>query len=246
MAKPSLRARIQRYMLTGVLTLIPLWITFVVFRLILNQLSKVGAPWVRTTAKAISPVAESLAEFLTQPWVEYVLAVIATLLLLTLLGYIAGKVVGRRMLALVEKVVGKIPLVHTVYGSTKKLLSALQRSPDGTQKVVLIEFPSPEMKTVGLVTRFLTDEDTGQELAAVYVPTTPNPTSGYLEIVPVERLVPLDWTLDEAMNFIVAGGAVGRDSLKFTRGDRDADAAELMQGSKTDKSGEGGDSDKAS
>ncbi len=110
----------------------------------------------------------------------------------------------------------KIPLVQTVYGSVKKLIGVLQQQPEGTQRVVLIGFPSPEMKTVGFVTRQFRDEKTGQELAAVYVPTTPIPTSGYLEIVPLEHLVATDWTLDEAMTFIVSGGAVAPASVRYT------------------------------
>jgi uncharacterized membrane protein len=81
--------------------------------------------------------------------------------------------------------------------------------------VVLIEFPSPEMKTVGFVTRTMVDTNTGQELAAVYVPTTPNPTSGYLEIVPIEKLVSTSWSIDEAMSFIISGGAVAPDSVPY-------------------------------
>ena len=60
-------------------------------------------------------------------------------------------------------------------------------------------------------------DDKGRELAAVYVPTTPNPTSGYLEIVPVDDLISLDWSLDEAMSFIISGGAVAPDVLKYGR-----------------------------
>jgi uncharacterized membrane protein len=59
------------------------------------------------------------------------------------------------------------------------------------------------------------EESTGRELAAVYVPTTPNPTSGYLEIVPVEKMTPTDWTVDQAMSFIISGGAVSPDSIPF-------------------------------
>ena len=84
--------------------------------------------------------------------------------------------------------------------------------------MVLIDFPHKEMKSVGFVTRILQDERTGQELAAVYVPTTPNPTSGYLEIVPVDRLTPTDWTVDEAMTFIISGGAVSPDKIPFSAG----------------------------
>ena len=74
------------------------------------------------------------------------------------------------------------------------------------------------MRAVGLVTRTLEDEQTGEKLAAVYVPTTPNPTSGYVEIVPVSRLVSTDWTLDEAMNFLVSGGAVGPEAVRYRGG----------------------------
>jgi uncharacterized membrane protein len=76
----------------------------------------------------------------------------------------------------------------------------------------LIDFPSPELKSIGFVTRLFVDAQ-GRELAAVYVPTTPNPTGGYLEIVPVEKLVTTDWTMDQAMAFILSGGAVGPDKL---------------------------------
>ena len=85
----------------------------------------------------------------------------------------------------------------------------------GTHRVVLIEFPNSEMKTVGLVTRTMRDADTGREYAAVYVPTTPNPTSGYLEIVPLERVTPTDWTMDQAMAFIISGGAIAPARFRF-------------------------------
>ena len=73
------------------------------------------------------------------------------------------------------------------------------------------------MKSIGFVTRILSDEISGEELAAVYVPTTPNPTSGYLEIVPVSQLTPTDWTADQAMAFIISGGAVAPDRIPFSR-----------------------------
>ena len=84
--------------------------------------------------------------------------------------------------------------------------------------MVLIDFPSPEMKTVGFVTRTLVDDDTGRELAAVYVPTTPNPTSGYLEIVPLDKVTSTNWTMDEAMTFIISGGAVAPKSMNYDKG----------------------------
>jgi uncharacterized membrane protein len=72
------------------------------------------------------------------------------------------------------------------------------------------------MKSVGFVTRVIREQGTGRELAAVYVPTTPNPTSGYLEIVPVEMTTPTDWSVDEAMRFIISGGAVSPETIPFS------------------------------
>ena len=105
----------------------------------------------------------------------------------------------------------------TYLPSARKLLDMLETKPGSTQRVVLIDFPHRDMKSVGLVTRVIREEGSGRELAAVYVPTTPNPTSGYLEIVPVELLTPTDWTVDQAMSFIISGGAVAPDAMPFTR-----------------------------
>ena len=207
----------QHYVFAGVLTLIPLWITWLVFKFFLAQLSQAGMPWVRAVFQGVQTFAPSMSEWLSEPWFQSALAVMFTLLALYLLGLAATRVMGRRLLGLLDGLIEHIPLVHPIYGGTKKLLTALQQKPKHVQRVVLIEFPSPEMKTVGFVTRLVTDKDTGQELAAVYVPTTPNPTSGYLEIVPVEKLISTDWTIDEAMSFIISGGAVAPDHINYAK-----------------------------
>jgi uncharacterized membrane protein len=220
--------RAQRYLLAGVFTVIPLWITWVVFDFFLGQLSRVGTPWVRTLSRGIQHEFPSVARWLLEPWFQSVLAILLTLAFLYLLGWAVTQVVGKRVMNLLESGIARLPYVQTVYGSTKKLIAALQREPGRVQRVVLIEFPTPEMKAVGFVTRILRDDDTGQELAAVYVPTTPNPTSGYLEIVPLERVVGTDWTIEEAMTFIISGGAVAPESLSYTCGVHRRQASEAV------------------
>jgi uncharacterized membrane protein len=207
----------QRYLIAGVLTAVPLWITWLVFKLLLSQLSQVGMPWVRALAETLRDHVPAVAGWLLEPWFQPALAVLLTLLLMYLLGWAATRVIGRKLLRAFENLIERIPLVQTIYGGTRKLVAALQQKPEKLQRVVLIEFPSPEMKAVGFVTRVLKDHETGRELAAVYVPTTPNPTSGYLELVPVERLVSTDWTIDEAMTFIISGGAVAPEHIHFAR-----------------------------
>ncbi|SFD22534.1 Uncharacterized membrane protein [Thiohalospira halophila DSM 15071] len=207
---------LQRYLITGLLTIIPLWLTWWVFDFVLGQLSSLGGPLVRALAGLVEPWAPGLSARLLAPWFEFGLAVVATLLALYILGWLTTRVVGRRLIALVDAIIDRIPLVQRVYGATRQLLAALQTRPsEDVERVVLIDFPSPEMKAVGFVTRVFTDPDDGQRYAAVYVPTTPNPTSGYLEIVPVEKMVTTGWSADEAMSFIISGGTVGPDELRY-------------------------------
>lgn len=216
---PTVSLHIQRYILTGILTVIPIWITWLVFDFFFTRLSEVGRPWVRALSGLLQQKTPAESNWLLSPWFQSFLAIVFTLLALYLLGWVASRVIGKRALALFDRLINRIPVIQSVYGSIKKLISALQQKPDGIQRVVLIEFPSTDMKTVGFVTRLLKDKHTGQDLAAVYVPTTPNPTSGYLEIVPMERLISTNWTFDEAMSFIISGGAVAPDHINYSQND---------------------------
>ena len=213
---PAPGPRFQRLFLTGLLTLLPIWLTWVVVKFVFVLLSDTSRP-------LIGPLLHNLAvgnvamAWLDDPWVQTAIALLATLGVILLSGVMARRVLGQRLLRWFEALVGRIPLASTIYGSARKLLDILQTQPDGTQRVVLIDFPHTEMKSVGFVTRILREQGTGRELAAVYVPTTPNPTSGYLEVVPVEKLTPTDWTVDQAMSFIISGGAVSPDTIPFSR-----------------------------
>jgi len=211
---------IQRYLLTGLLTVFPLWLTWVVFEFVLRQLSKFSAPLLDALFLRASSRIPLFGFVLDAEWLRFGLAVVVTLISLYLLGWLANMVVGKRLLAALDALLDRIPLVQSIYGGTKKLLAALQTKPSGSNRVVLIDFPHRGMKVVGFVTRTLREERTGRELAAVYVPTTPNPTSGYLEVVPVEDLIPTDWSVDQAMAFIISGGTVSPDTIPFTSAPR--------------------------
>lgn len=208
---------LKRYILSGLLTIIPLWVTWLLFEFIFRKLSEFGQPWVRVLAANIREDTPVIARLLLEPWFQNVLAVVLVLLALYLLGWMASRVVGRRVLHAFESLVNRLPGVQKVYGSVKQLVTVLQQQPTDVQRVVLIDFPSADLKAVGLVTRTLVDAETGARLAAVYVPTTPNPTSGYLEIVPIDRITSTDWTVDEAMNFLISGGAVGPDTINYSK-----------------------------
>lgn len=204
------------YTLSGVLTVIPLLITWLVVEFVFRQLLLIGRPIVASIRQTAAHYMPEFAERISWPLVDDILAIILTLAGFYLLGLAVNRVIGRRILAAFEAALSRVPIVTKIYGGVKQLISALDKKPDGMARVVLVDFPSKEMKAVGLVTRIMTDQDTGRKLAIVYVPTTPNPTSGYLEVVPLERVVPTDWTLDEAMNFVISAGAVAPENIRYS------------------------------
>lgn len=213
---PPPRHSFKATLLTGLLTLLPIWLTWVVVKFVFVLLSDTSRPFIQPVLVSIAGRNPQAWGWLVQPWVQTAIALTATLLVILLSGVMARRVVGQTMLRGFESLIRRIPLANTIYGSARQLLDILQTKPDGTQRVVLIDFPHTQMKSIGFVTRVLREHGTGRELAAVYVPTTPNPTSGYLEIVPVEKITPTDWTVDQAMSFIISGGAVSPDTIPFS------------------------------
>jgi uncharacterized membrane protein len=207
------RLRLKRYLITGLLTFLPLWVTFLVFKFIFGVLANIGAPLVSGFVAVLNLWAPQAATQLNESWTTNILALLLTLMALYIIGFFAHWVIGQRLLHAFDTLLQRIPLVQTIYGGTKKLTSVLQNKPNGLQRVVLVDFPRKGMKVVGFVTRTMLEEGTGREMAAVYIPTTPNPTGGYLEVVPVDELTPTDWTMDQAMAFIISGGAVAPDTL---------------------------------
>ncbi|KAF1698640.1 hypothetical protein CSC68_15445 [Pseudoxanthomonas suwonensis] len=215
------RASLQRLFITGLLTLLPIWLTWVVVKFVFVLLSGISSPWVVPVSQRIAGSFPDSLGWFNAMWVQNTIATLATLVVILGVGMLARRVIGQRLLHWFEALIARVPLANVIYTSARKLLDILQTKPGSTQRVVLIDFPHREMKSIGLVTRVLREEGSGRELAAVYVPTTPNPTSGYLEVVPVELLTPTDWTVDQAMSFIISGGAVAPETMPFTRaGDR--------------------------
>ncbi|GGK40972.1 DUF502 domain-containing protein [Salinarimonas ramus] len=200
--------RIRRNVLSGLFVVIPLWVTFVAVSFIIDILVATGRPFVLTFARNVRSDYAVFADLLAQGWFQSTLALVVVFVALYVIGGAANAVIGRRILRAVDRLIDYVPLVKTIYSATRTLLNSLQTGNSSGQRVVLIEFPSRDMRALGFVTATFTADDTGEEIAAVYVPTTPNPTSGYVELVPTTRLVYLDWSANDAMSFIVSGGAM--------------------------------------
>ncbi|WP_210211740.1 DUF502 domain-containing protein [Aquibium carbonis] len=230
---------IGRTILIGLLTAAPLLITYVIVRFLFQMLSSFGEPWIRGVARGLRATNPGMADLLLNDVLQSIAAVFVVLLFLYLLGWGAGRVVGQRLIFLFEKAVGAIPFVEAIYRATKRFLAISGPSGEDSQRVVLIDFPSRDMKAIGIVTRTLRDATTGDELAAVYVPTAPNPTNGYIEIVPFSKLTFTDWTFDQAMAFVVTGGSNAPDEIHYSQS-ADAQNATDKPGAETAAAGSSG------
>ncbi len=208
---------IQQNLIAGVLTILPLTAVWFVLKIIFDALSYFGSPWASWTALQLGPILpEPLAAVFGNPFFHYIVGTAFALGVLYLIGSLATRVIGQQLLNSFESLLAKVPFVHMIYSSTKQVINALQPKAESPQRVVLIDFPSSDMRAIGFAMRTFTETTSGQELTAVFVPTAPNPTSGYLEIVPSDKVIAVDMTADQAMAMIISGGVVGPDTLTYT------------------------------
>ena len=220
-ARNHFSMNLQANLFAGILTIIPIVVVWIVFQFLLSVLEQAGHPMAAALVDTIDANLPAAKPWLADPTVQFIIAVIVALFVLYVIGAVATQVIGARIIALFEKLIARIPIVESVYSAAKKLVGVVRQKPEGTAGVVLIEFPHPGLKAVGLVMRTFKDATTGKQLAAVFVPTSPNPTSGYLNIVEVDKLVPTDMTMDQAMSMVISGGATAPDHISIapaTRG----------------------------
>jgi uncharacterized membrane protein len=202
---------LQRNILAGLITIGPLFVTWLVFSFVFRTLAEAGLPLVQLFT-AVFP-----AGWLGQAWLQSLLAVVLTLILLYLVGRITSLVIGRQALGLFESVLERLPFVAKVYTSVRQLLDSMLMKKESSQRVVLVDFPLAGQKSIGFLTRTYTDATTGRLLAAVLLPNAINPTSAFLQILPIELVTETDLTMEQAMSMIMTGGAVGPETIRFTK-----------------------------
>lgn len=163
-----------------------------------------------------SPTSEDFVQFLpaVAQWVIAIVSVVLTILFLYIIGFFAANIAGRRTIEFFERLVDRVPFVKTIYRSSKQIIAAFSgEQTQNFQRVALIPFPQEKMRSVGFVTSTFYDSITREELASVFIPTTPNPTTGYLQVLKRSELVELDWTIEEAVRTIMSGGMLRPDFL---------------------------------
>jgi uncharacterized membrane protein len=202
---------LQRNILAGLITAGPLFVTYLIFSFLLGLLAQAGLPVVELLA-AIFPNSR-----LNQPWLQFTLAILLTLVVLFVVGRVTSLVVGRQAVRLFEAGLDRLPVVAKIYGSVRQLLDNMMAKKESSQRVVLIDFPIAGQKSIGFLSRTLTDSTTGEPLAAVLLPNAINPTSAFLQVLPMHMVTETDMNMEQAMSMLLTGGAVGPDMLRFTK-----------------------------
>ena len=193
--KRSIFANIRNYFIAGVVVLIPIGITLYLTIFLVSVSSKI-------LPKELNP-----NNYL--PYNIPGLEILISLILITLVGWLSLSFLGRRLLNLFNNILKKIPILRTIYSAIGQMTETFTKTDKEKKNVVLIEYPRKGSWAVGFATKENSGEisdKTKKELINVFVPTTPNPTSGFLLMFPKEDVIYLDLTFEEASKFIVSAG----------------------------------------
>lgn len=195
--------KIKSNLLAGIATIVPLALTVYVLQVTIELTIWIGGT-----------VAEPLERFVNVTFPGFgllssLVGLLIVFLALFIFGGLARNVFGKRVVKWVEDIFKKIPLVDSIYGTTKQLIETVSGSNnDSFKKVVYIEYPRKGMWTLGFVTSESTNQ-ANEEFYHLFVPTTPNPTSGFFLIIAKEDTTPADIDVEEAFRMIVSSGIVG-------------------------------------
>ncbi len=199
MSKPSLKksifAKIRNNFIAGVVVLIPIGITLYLTLFIIRISSKV-------IPKEINP--NNYLPF-DIPGVEILIA----LVIITFIGWLSLSFLGKKFFELFNNILKKIPILRTIYSAIGQMTESFTKTDDKQKSVVLLEYPRKGVWAVGFATKEnegLIKEKVKEDLINVFVPTTPNPTSGFLLLVPKKDLIFLDISFEQASKFIVSAG----------------------------------------
>ena len=194
--KRSVLARLRNDFIAGVVVLIPIAITVYLTLFIIKISSKI-------LPKELNPNHYLPYDI---PGVEIIISII----LITFIGWLSLSIIGKKLLEIFNNILKRIPILRTIYSAFEQMLEIFNKSDRNTKNVVLVEYPRKGSWAVGFATKENKSEishKSKQNLINVFVPTTPNPTSGFLLMFPKEEVIYLDMSFEEASRFIVSAGS---------------------------------------
>ena len=193
--KRSLTLILRNYFITGVVVLIPIGFTLYLSKILIGLSSKI--------------IPQNINPNSYLPYAIPGIEILISIIFITIVGGLSLSFLGKRLLKLIDNLFKRIPLLRTIYSAILQMTESFSNKDNDKKSVVLIEYPRKGVWAVGFATKENTGEmasKTNKRLINIFVPTTPNPTSGFLLMFPVEDVIYLNMTFEEASKFIVSAG----------------------------------------
>lgn len=187
----NIRHVLQRRLISGLLVVVPLWLTYIALKFFFFLLDGFFAPIVKRIFGFSIP---GLGFLLLVAFVY-------------LIGMVTTNIIGKSLIHLGESILNRIPLVKNIHQSAKQLIQTISVSKTmGFKRVVLIEYPRKDLFAVGFVTNLIDDKRTGRKFTIVFIPTPPNPVNGIFEIVPEEQVIETNLTIEDGIKMVMSAG----------------------------------------
>ncbi|MGC9261627.1 MAG: DUF502 domain-containing protein [Phycisphaerae bacterium] len=217
-ASSSFRRHLQSVFIGGFVVLIPLLVTLYIVSFLYHFATGFSYPVAQWMLQSnffghLAPIDTSKAAGYLAP----LLAVLLTVGFIYLIGVLSTFVIGRQILNVVDRFVENLPLLKGIYGTTKQVIGVFRQSGGGAgfQRVVLVEFPRRELWTIAFVTNEITDTSCGKKYITIFIPMTPNPTSGFFQMVLENDVRNTNWTVDQGIKIVLSGGLLAPAELNF-------------------------------
>ncbi|TWT45952.1 hypothetical protein RAS1_23880 [Phycisphaerae bacterium RAS1] len=224
--KALFRARIT----SGLLVILPIWVTYFLVKFVFT-IMRDASQWAvnkivphellvtRITESVVAKLPQSwrtwsagtdrqIADSLTG-WALAVISVMLTVFFLYLIGLLTANLIGKRALAFFESLLDRLPIIKTVYRSSKQILTTFGGEQSASiQRVALIPFLGANSYSIGFITNFFVDRKTGEEYVTLFLTTTPSPTTGYIMVCRRADVIEIDWSFEDAIKAIMSGGII--------------------------------------
>ena len=205
MAASGVRRRLRELFLVGLAVVLPLLVTYLLLRFLFEALDGLLDPMIQGILGRRIPG----------------LGFLATVAIISLIGTLTTNIIGRKLVAMTEGLLLRIPLVKNVYGASKQLFDAITLPGRGAfRQVVMLEYPRSGLYALGFITATQAkgfQDLVGEQTVNVFIPTAPNPTSGFFLVVPERSVIPVPISVEEALKMIVSGGLIVPPALQARR-----------------------------
>ncbi|MDD5039069.1 MAG: DUF502 domain-containing protein [Dehalococcoidales bacterium] len=194
-----LYGNLKSHFITGILVLVPVGVTIFVLVWLFRAIDNILQPIIRNYWSHAVPG----------------VGIVATVVIIYLIGVIASNFIGKKLINYGESMLGRVPLVRQLYSGVKQILESFSMSgKTGFMQVVLVEFPSKGMRAIGFVTNEMY-QNPGGKLLSVFIPTSPNPTTGFLQIVREEDVIRTKMSVDDAIKMVVSAGRMAPKGVSY-------------------------------